>query len=215
MIRSLFIVLLVLLTPLAWAEEASAERYVAGQHYALLDMPVRTRDRNKIEVVEVFWYGCSHCYHFDPLISQWKKTLAADVDFWLSPAVWNENMRMHANAFYTAKALKVEQQLHEPLFVALVVERKGLNTLAQLEDFFAEFGVDREKFNKTFMSFGVTSQVRQAEARARSYKISGTPEMIVNGKYRVSASMAGSQANMLKVASFLIEKERKAAVAAQ
>jgi len=182
--------------------------YEAGVHYEVLANPVRTRDKTKVEVVEVFWYGCSHCYSFEPLINKWKEKKAKDVDFWRSPAVWNGTMKTHAKAFYTAKALNVLDKLHTPLFTTLIVEKKRLNNQDQLGKLFADYGVDKEKFNKTFNSFGVDSQATQADARARSYKVTGTPEMVVNGKYRISARAAGGQAEMLKVVDFLVAKER-------
>jgi thiol:disulfide interchange protein DsbA len=182
--------------------------YIAGQHYSVLEEPVRTRDANKIEVVEVFWYGCSHCFRFEPLVQRWHADLAEDVDFWQSPAMWRDNMVVHAQAFYTARALKILGKVHGPLFNALNVEKKRLDDEDELADFFAGFGVDKKKFSATYNSFAIKGQVDQANRRARSYKISGTPEMVVNGKYRVSAGMAGGQANMLKVVNYLIEKER-------
>lgn len=204
--RFTLVFLLILLTPLM--ASAQPAKFVAGTNYHVLETPVRTRDSGKIEVVEVFWYGCSHCYHFEPLIKQWKKGLAADVDFWNSPAMWNGAMKLHAQAFYTAEALGVAEKLHEPLFTTLVVERKRLANPDDIEDLFADYGVDREAFKKTFKSFSVNSKVKQADARARSYKISGTPELVVNGKYRVTAKLAGGQKQMLDVANFLIAKER-------
>lgn len=197
----------------AYAQQG-VERYQAGVHYDLLPQPVRTRDGDKIEVVELFWYGCPHCYHFEPLINNWKKKAGDDIDFWRSPAMWNDRMKLHARAFYTAKALGVGEKMHEPLFTALVVERKPLASEPEIEDLFAAHGVDREKFRNAFKSFGVVSQVKQADARARSYQISGTPELVVNGKYRVSAGKAGGQKEMLDVVDYLVDKERRAAAPA-
>lgn len=213
--RNLLVWLSVAMLALTWnsAVNAQPEQYQAGKHYALLKQPVRTRDSDKIEVVELFWYGCPHCYHFEPLIKAWKAKNADDVDFWQSPAVWNNKMKLHAQAFFAAEALGVLDKLHEPIFTALVVERKRLDSPKQIEDLFANYGVSREDFNKAFNSFGVTSQVKQADARARSYQITGTPELVVNGKYRVAAGMAGGQAEMLKVTDFLIAKERAAMAA--
>lgn len=201
-------ILLSVLMLLSTASAMAQQAYQAGEQYAVLEQPVRTRDADKIEVVEVFWYGCPHCYHFEPLVKQWLEKQPEDVDFWNSPAIWNSKMKIHAHAFFTAKALGVMDKLHIPLFTTLVVERKPLANQQQVEDLFADYGVDREDFRKTFNSFGINSQVKQADARARSYKISGTPELIINGKYRVTATMAGGQAEMLKVADFLIAKER-------
>lgn len=207
--RILLAVVAIMFSIVACAEEsANKPAYQAGVHYEILDIPVRTRNPNKIEVTEVFWYGCSHCFHFEPIVHQWSEQQSSDVDFQQSPAMWNDTMETHARAFYTANALGVLEILHKPLFDALNLQNKRLNTEASLEDFFVSHGVDKDKFTKTFNSFGVTSQVKQANARARSYKITGTPEVIVDGKYRISSKMAGSQINMLKVADFLVQKIR-------
>ncbi len=195
---------LLLMVPMA----VNAQTFVAGTHYDVLETQVRTRDSSKVEVVEVFWYGCSHCYSFEPFVKQWKKNKPDYVDFWASPAIWNATMKLHARAFYAAKALGVFEKLHEPLFTILVVERKRLSNEKEIENLFADYGVDREQFKKTFNSFSINSQVNQADARARSYKVTGTPEVIVNGKYRVSGRSAGGQAKMMEVVDFLINLER-------
>jgi thiol:disulfide interchange protein DsbA len=187
---------------------AEAVPFEAGTHYAVLDTPVRTADSSKVEVVEVFWYGCSHCYSFEPIISEWKKSAPEYVDFWQSPAIWNAPMKVHAQAFFTAKALGVLDKVHDAMFTTLVVERKRLNNAEDIADLYADYGVNREKVLKTFNSFSVLSQTKQADARARSYKVAGTPEVIVNGKYRVTARMAGGHAGMIEVINYLVEKER-------
>ena len=199
--------LLALLAPLlACAQDE--RNFVEGTHYQRLPQEMRVRDATKIEVVEVFWYGCVHCFHLEPLIAKWKNKAGDDVDFWRSPAMWNERMAVHAQAFYAAQALGKLEELHTPIFTALNVERKKLADATEIGKFFAKYGVGETEFNKAFNSFGVGSSVRQADARARSYKITGTPEIVVNGKYRVSARDAGGQAEMLKVVDFLVEIER-------
>lgn len=188
---------------------ASAEqKYVAGTHYQVLDTPVRTSNPNKIEVTEVFWYGCSHCYTFESAIIPWSETLAEGVNFVKSPAIWHPSMALHARAFYTAKALGVLDTLHSVIFQEMNLKKNKLANEDAIAKLFAANGVDPEKFKDTFNSFGVNSAVQQAESRQRSYQITGTPEMIVNGKYRVTARMAGSQPGMLKVVDYLIDLER-------
>ena len=199
--------LLALLLPLS-LHAAPPEAYVEGTHYMRLPEPVRTANPDRIEVVEVFWYGCIHCFHFDPMLERWRAELPKDVDFHRSPALWNKPMAIHAQAFYAAQALGVLDRMHEPLFRALNEERKRLDTEDELAAFFAEHGVPDADFRKAFNSFGVQASVKQADARARSYRVSGTPEVIVNGKYSLSARTAGSPENMLKVMDFLIAKER-------
>ncbi len=211
--RFLAVVALLLCIPVVAMAADPAPRYVEGTHYMRLAHEVPVADPAKIEVVEVFWYGCIHCFHLEPLIEEWRKTLPADVDFHRSPAIWNQAMAVHAQAFYAAKALGVLDRMNEPLFAALNAEgsaRKRLANVDELARFFAQHGVPEEQFRKVFSSFGVESAVKQADARARGYGITGTPELIVAGKYRVSGRSAGSQAEMLKVVDFLIEKERAA-----
>jgi thiol:disulfide interchange protein DsbA len=208
--RLLLSLSLIAFAPLVATAQEESENYVAGTHYDLISPAVRTADPGKIEVVEFFWYGCGHCYHFEPLVGQWKKSIADDVDFRGSPAIWNQAMDLHAKAYYVAEVLGVMDTMHTALFQAMNVDKKRLSSEAEVAAVFAANGVSTEDFNKALNSFGVSSQVRQADARAKAAKITGTPEMMVNGKYRVSTRKAGNQANMLKVVSFLIEKERAA-----
>lgn len=211
MIKRLLLSLsLLVVTPLIAVAEEAAQSYVEGTHYDLITPAVRTADPDKIEVAEFFWYGCGHCYTFEPMIEQWKKSLPDDVDFQGSPAIWNAQMELHARAFYAAQVLGVLDTMHLVLFQAMNVDRKRLSSEAELAALFTANGVSAEDFGKAFNSFGVSSQVRQANARARAAKITGTPALMVNGKYHISTRKAGSQANMLKVAEFLIEKERAA-----
>lgn len=207
MTRALAIALLFLLPFAALAQEA-APAFVEGKHYDRIPEPVRTADPAKIEVAEVFWYGCGHCFHFEPLIAKWKQAQAADVNFVRSPAMWNKPMALHAQAFYAAQALGVLDKLHEPLFTALNVERRPLATEDELAALFERHGVAQADFRKAFNSFGVQASVKQADARARSYRITGTPELVVNGKFRISARTAGSPEGMLQVADFLVARER-------
>lgn len=216
MIKRLLMSLVLVLAPLGVLAAGEAEPasgtpvFQEGVNYDLINPPLRTSDPGRIEVTEFFWYGCGHCYHFEPMVEQWKKTLAEDVAFRPSPAVWNPSMELHSKAFYTAEVLGVLDTMHPALFHTMNVERKRLKSEEEIAEQFTAKGVSAEEFSKAFNSFGVGSQVRQANSRARSAKITGTPSMMVDGKYLITAQKAGSQANMLKVADFLIEKERVA-----
>lgn len=204
-----------LFLPMMACAEGGAPEFIEGQHYQRLNQAVRTRDPAKIEVVEVFWYGCPHCFHFEPLIKSWLQNKPEDVDFWRSPAMWNDLMRTHARAFYVADALGALDNLHEPLFEAINLQRRELATEQELERLFVDHGVSAEEFRKAYNSFGVTSQVRQADARARSYQIRGTPELVVDGRYRITARMAGGQEEMLDVVDFLVQRIRASQTAEQ
>lgn len=191
------------------AQEKQSE-YLEGQHYVLLEQPVRTADPSKIEVAEVFAYSCPHCFHFEPLLHAWEKKQLADVYLVQTHAMWNPQMEPLIRGYYTSVTLKIKEQSHMAVFNALHMEQKNLNTAEQWADFFAAYGVDKAKAISTYSSFGVTSQIKQAEARARGYKVTGTPEMVVNGKYRISSRLAGGHEEMLKVVDFLVAKERAA-----
>ena len=195
---------------------AHAETFQEGVSYSRIDEPVRPRDPKKIEVVEVFWYGCPHCFRFDPMIKDWEKKLPGDVDFYRLPVIWNSVTELHARAFYTAQALGVLGKLHDALFLALNEQGNPLNSEERIAALFANYGVSAEQFKAAFNSFGVSSQVNQAKARTLSYRVEGTPEIIVAGKYRIDGKAFGgpntteqtSHAKMLEVTDFLIEKER-------
>ncbi|CAA0116232.1 Thiol:disulfide interchange protein DsbA [BD1-7 clade bacterium] len=190
-----------------------AEDFVAGKDYEVLASPVHTQNKNKVEVVELFWWGCGHCYTFETMFDGWKKKQGDTINVVKMPAMWNKTMKLHAQAFYTAKALGILDTINGPFFKALNVDRRRLNSESQIQEFFAKHGVDKSTFEKTFNSFGVTSQVNLAESRARSYRMQGTPEIVVEGKYRVSPGQAGSQARMLEITDFLIAKEQTARAA--
>ena len=198
-----------LLAPLAFSAFAQPERFTAGTHYTILPQAVKTNDPGKIEVVEVFWYGCAHCFRFEPLIEDWEAKLAPDVDFVRFPGMWNELMKVHAQAFFTAEALGKLKELHTPIFNAINIDGNRLQNEQQLSAFFAKYGVSPEDFSKTFNSFSVKTKVNQAQAKMRDYQVRSTPNMVVNGKYLISTGDAvRTQQEMLEVVDFLVNKER-------
>jgi thiol:disulfide interchange protein DsbA len=196
------------LSPLAVMAESF--KYEEGTHYVELTIPVKVRDSSKIEVTEYFSYGCPHCYQFEPLLTNWQKSLPSDVVFNRTPAIWNQDYQVYAQTYYAAEAMKMTDKMHLPLFDAVQNQRRRLNDPKEMAVFFSEFGVDPMDFAKVYQSFGIRASLQQAEARGRAYRSSGVPAIIVNGKYRVEGSMAGGNAEMLKVVNFLINKERAA-----
>jgi len=203
------ITFLMLILPMAMCQ-AETEKYEAGVHYEVLPQPIRTADATKIEVNEVFSYTCGHCFNFEAVLHPWSKNLAADVDFQQTPAVWQPSLEPFARAYYSAVMLGVLDQTHMTIFEALHVKKQPLRSEEDFAAIFNAAGVDSLRFSKAYNSFGMTSMVNQAKARVRGYRVQGTPEVIVNGKYRVSSRNAGGFDGMLNVADFLIEKERNA-----
>ncbi len=191
----------------ACAQEASSE-YLEGKEYVLLEQPVRTADPSKIEVAEVFAYSCPHCFDFEPLLQAWEKKQDKDVAVVQTHAMWNPQMEPLVRGYYTSLALGIKDKTHMAVFKSMHLEHKQILTPEQWADFFSGYGIDKAKALSTYNSFGVTSQIKQAEARVRGYKVTSTPEMVVEGKYRVSSRLAGGHAEMLKVVDFLVAKSR-------
>ena len=208
--RSIQVLTFVLLMPLAFSSFAQIERFVAGTHYTELAAPANTNDSSKIEVLEVFWYGCSHCFRFEPLIANWEATMPADVDFGRFPAMWNGLMEVHAQVYYTAEAMDALDIVHEHVFNAINIEGNRLQNEGQIGALFAKYGINEDEFAKSFNSFSVRTKVNQAKQRMQAYEIRSTPNMIVNGKYLVATGQSVlTQADMLEVVDFLVEKERQ------
>jgi len=191
------------------AAKAPADKpsYQLGVHYEKLKTPVKTVTGDKIEIAEIFSYACGHCYRFESVSGPWKKTMPEGAEFVMTPAVFNSRGADMARIFYTAKTLGVLDELHLEIFKGVLGRQiRDQDDLAKL---FAEAGVDKKTFDETYDSFGVSSQVQMADSRVRAFGTNATPEIVVNGEYRVTTSMAGGHRQMLDVASYLVEKIKK------
>jgi thiol:disulfide interchange protein DsbA len=206
MLQALFILIIL---PYSLTGYGQIERFVAGTHYQEIANPVNTNDSSKVEVIEAFWYGCSHCFRFEPLIVNWEENAPDYVDFQRFPALWNGLMKVHAQVYYAAEALDAVETLHEHIFNAINVERNMLQNDQQISALFEEHGISAADFERAFNSFSVRTKVNQAEKRMNDYGIRSTPNMIVNGKYLVTTSEnVRTQQEMLDIVDFLVEKER-------
>ena len=185
--------------------------YVEGKHYTRLSEPVRTVNPKKIEVVEVFSYHCGHCYAFEPMIQAWKKSLPPYVAYVPMQAQWDSNLTRFARAQLTAKALHVEEKVHPAMFSAVQIPGQRVKMISndEIEKIFTQAGVSTEKFEKTFNSFGVDSQLKQQKEKLAAYKVNSTPTIIVDGQYVVNATTDIDHQGMLDITNFLIEKLRK------
>lgn len=186
-----------------------AEDYTENMHYELISPPQPTSSADKIEVVELFWYGCPHCYQFEPTLVKWLKNLPPNVVFVRTPGIFRPEWSVLARAYYTAEALGALDKVHEQIFAAVHELKRPLQNEDQLAALFAEHGVKEDDFRKTFRSFAIEGKVRRAQEMSQRYGARGVPTMIVNGKYRVSAGMPGVQthANTIKVVEWLIQRE--------
>jgi len=195
----------------------AAEPLEAGKQYVELSSAVPVAVPGKIEVVELFWYGCPHCYAFEPTINPWAEKLPADVNFVRIPAMFGGIWNVHGQLFITLEVMGVEQEVHKAVFEAIHGGKK-LADPEEMADFLA--GLDivkdkfqdkfKEKFLSTYNSFAVKGKVEDAKKKAQAYQISGVPTMVVNGKYRFDLGTAGGPEGALNVADQLIAKERAA-----
>lgn len=183
--------------------------YQEGQHYRSLPVAQPTSvSPGKIEVVEVFWYGCPHCFSLEPHLREWAASeMPETAELVRIPATLNRNWQVHARVYYTAEALGVLDQVHDDLFHEINVNRNPLMTQEALLDFFGAHGVSEQAFLDAFNSIGVQTRLRQADSLIRRYRITGVPAMVVNGKYVTGADMAGGIPQLFDVVEFLIRKE--------
>ncbi|WP_443191029.1 thiol:disulfide interchange protein DsbA/DsbL [Pseudomonas indica] len=182
----------------------------AGKQYVELNSPVPVAQPGKIEVVELFWYGCPHCFQFEPTLNPWIAKLPEDVNFVRIPALFGGLWNIHGQLFITLESMKVEQKVHDAIFHAIHKEGKKLSTPDEMAEFLATQGIDKDAFLKAYNSFAVKGQMEKAKKLAMAYQITGVPVMVVNGKYRFDIGSAGGPEQALEVADFLIAKERAA-----
>jgi thiol:disulfide interchange protein DsbA len=195
-----------LLLLFSWAALLKAEQ----PGYETLSPAQPTHDPAKVEVIEFFWYGCPHCYDFEPMLEKWRKTLPANVEFIRQPAVFSDLWAKHGKAYFTAEALGVVDKVHNDFFDAIQTKKQKLETEDQLAKFFVAHGVDEAEFRNTYNSFMVDAKMRQAAATAGRYGVTGVPAIIINGKYKTNGPLAGSHEKMIEIMNQLIKQESAA-----
>jgi len=186
---------------------AAAAGYTEGVQYERVVPPQPTSSGDKVEVLELFWYGCPHCFRLEPALQRWLENMPKNAEYVRMPAILRASWEPHARAYYVAQLLGVEDKIHAPLFDAMHRERRRLDSETALEAFFAEHRVKPEDFRKAYRSFAVESKIRRARIMGERYGIHGVPTIIVNGKYRTNATLADGNENMMKVVDYLIAKE--------
>ncbi len=176
--------------------------------YEPVSPPQPTSNPDKIEVVELFWYRCPSCYRLLPFMERWiEGSMPENVEFVRIPAILRNDWAFDARVYYTAEQLGVLETIHRPLFDAIHAERRPLTSDKAIEDFFAEYGVDREDFRKTWSSFAVETRVRRARVMTQRYGVTGTPSVVVNGRYRTDSGMTGNFGNLIRVLDDLVAQE--------
>ena len=186
-----------------------ADGFQEGVHYQRLSKPVVTSDSSKVEVLELFWYGCPHCDSLDPALKAWVQQLPKDVNFVHMPVVFGRSWEMHARMFWVAKNLGLLEIIHEPLFNAIHREGQRLQRVNEVIGFFERFGADPAVVKRELDGFATESALRLADARVRAYGIQGVPALVVNGRYVTGVSQAGGESQLFALLNELIETSRQ------
>jgi thiol:disulfide interchange protein DsbA len=181
----------------------------AGKDYALVNpkAPVEA-PAGKIEVVEFFWFNCSHCYHFEAMLTPWVQKLPANVAYRKVPVGFNPSFVPQQKMFYALEAMGLIASLTPKIFNAIHEQRIKLDTEAQITDWLAKQGVDKAKFSAMFSSFAIGSKATRASKLQDAYQIDGVPTMGVAGQFLTNGTMTGSMPRMLQVVSSLIAQQK-------
>ncbi len=160
-----------------------------------------------VEVAEVFWYGCPHCFNFDPIIQNWAGNLPDGVRFIRLPVMWNATNEMHARIFYTLEALGKIEEMHGKIFNEIHVNKDMLTNEASILNFVSKHGISTDDFKKTFRSYAVESKLKRAKNLTQRYRIQSVPLLVINGTYLTSGEGIKNFDDMMAVADELIARE--------
>ncbi len=198
----------------ARAPEPALAKWKAGTNYQLLAAPQPTSAQpGRVEVNEVFWYGCGHCYALDPALETWKAGKPAYVDFVRIPVIWGQAHRQHAKLFYTLQALH-RPELHTAVFDAIhkhgqqLAARDEVDARAEQLAFLESNGVTEKEFNAAYDSMTVAVNMQRAEELTKKFAIGNVPTLIVNGKYSTSVGEAGGTEQLLSLINDLAASEK-------
>jgi len=202
LMRKLIVTLLMLC-----AVQVQAE-VMAGRDYQVLSPAQPTSSGSKVEVLEFFFYGCSHCFHLHGPLSSWEKTMPKDVDLQFVPVIFRDSWEPMARTFYALEALGMREKLHDDLFQAWNVFGTDLSDEAKISDFVAKRGVDRAKFDAAYNSFTLAGKVARSNQLVRDYGVRGTPTIAVDGKYIITGLEPEDTIRVLNEVIKIARKER-------
>ncbi|HIM58625.1 MAG TPA: thiol:disulfide interchange protein DsbA/DsbL [Gammaproteobacteria bacterium] len=181
--------------------------FTAGNDYVVLDKPVKTITGDKVEVRELFWYYCPHCFNVEPLVENWLKKRPDSVVFIRQPAVFSDRWVNGAIFYYVLEQLNEVDRLHGALFDAIHLHKTAFVDTEDFIDWLVDNDVDKTQASNAFKSFSVRIKVNKSKLNTVKYKTSGVPTFIVNGKYWVDTKHAGGEKRLFKVVDYLIQKE--------
>ena len=182
---------------------------VAGTDYLVLDKPAPVEAaRGKIEVVEFFWYSCSHCNAFEPALNAWAKVLPKDVVLRRVPVAFRDDFVPQQRLYYALEALGLLAKLHAQVFADIHVDKQKLASAAEIADWAAKQGVDRAKFTEQYNSFSASTKATRGTQLQNTYKVEGVPALGVAGRFYIDSTLAQGMDRALKVADFLTAEVR-------
>ena len=203
-------------SPLPAAGQLPAGKWVAGVNYRAL-VPAQPTDasRGKVEVVEMFWYACSHCYALDPYLESWRKTKPSYIEFKRVPVTWQAVHQSHAKLFFALQALGKEEAVHTEVFAEMqdrknymFMQGNDAETLAAQAAFAKAHGISEADFTNAYNSFTVQTELAKADDLVHRYRVEGVPLLVINGKYVTDVAMAGSPANVISIVNDLAISEK-------
>jgi thiol:disulfide interchange protein DsbA len=194
---------------LSGVASAQGPKIEEGFDYRVLPVPQPVETKGKVEVIEFFWYGCPHCYDFEPELKAWLKRQPKDVSFRKVPVAFRDDFIPHSQLFYALEAMGKGDALNDKVMYAMHKENKRLMTENDIADWVAAQGVDRNAFLASYRSFAVVSKARAAKQMADTYRIDGVPTIVMQGRYVTSPSIAGTKAKSIAVMDHLEDKIRK------
>ena len=190
----------------AYGLSFSSQVFAAPGYEELPNAPKRA-DTERVEVVEYFWFGCPHCFAFEPSINKWADEKPDYVDFVREAPPLNPGWEPHSRAFYAAEIMGVTDKFFDPIFDGIHVERRSLRQPDKIAKFAGELGIDEDKFRKTMDSFAVNTRMKQAMQMAQASRIRGVPSVVINGKYLKGGSLAGSHDGIIRVINERVAEE--------
>lgn len=205
MTKSFIAALFMLFAVSACAEPQSGFEYMPTQQTIPTDNPA------KIEVTELFWYGCPHCFALEPQLGAWVKKLGKDVEFKRVPGIARPEWAPGAKTYYAMDALGLSEKLHFALFEAIHKQRsvKPFDDVTLIDWIAKQGGLDRKKVEEAYNSFSINTKMMRATQIFRASGATGVPTLIIDGRYMTSSTLAGGNDEALKTADYLIEKVRK------
>jgi thiol:disulfide interchange protein DsbA len=180
--------------------------YELGKDYQLIDNPLPVRQDGMVEVSEIFWYGCNHCYSFESTINNWDANKPDYVKFSKMPVTWSQIHQLHASLYHTIEALKLGKGAHTAVFTTIHKENNFLGSQRSVIKFLSKLGVDEEKSKQYLNSFAVKQKVSRGMQVSKQLKITSVPMIIVDGKYMIVSKQ--SRQEMLDVLDHVVELQK-------